>query len=257
MATSNLIGKNGRLGNQLFQLAAAYAHSLRVGEPCWINPSNAPDLLKLYPDLQDRGVRFTRFAYPTEKFKEPNDHAPPPLRPCLDFEGYFQSEDYFRDHRESVRELFKIDGVKTQNGTGGLHIRLTDYSTGWGKNFYAQLTAKYYANAITRIELETGALNWQVFTDDATGAKRLLSFDPELAARVEYIPPASTVEDFKAMVSCAHFVTANSSFSWWGAYLIPNPAKLVVMPQAWLKNATVKVDDIYFDGAIVLKTDLI
>lgn len=251
MATSNKLGQNGRLGNQLFQLAAAYAQSLRVNEPCWIKSQHVGELLALFPNVK-KLIRADTTHRPTIRFGETKAHDLPPLERNLDFDGYFQSERYFEDYSNEVKTLFAcVDTFDPE--TIGLHVRLTDYTKAYFAAFYHQLGPDYYERAIRAIEAKIGPKRLLVFSDEPAKARQRLPQAKDVQGRLEFAPPASGPEHFKQMARCGHFITANSSFSWWSSYLCINPEKNVVMPKLWVKDPTkTKVDDIYPKGVLVV-----
>ena len=224
---------------------------MRVNEPCWIKGQHVGELLHLFPNVS-KTVRLVKTDPASIYFGETKAQDLPPFQRSLNFEGYFQSERYFENYTSEVKTLFAcVDSFDPE--TIGLHVRLADYTQGYFAAFYHQLGPDYYERAIRAIEAKVGPKKLFVFSDDPTKARQRLPQAKDIQSRLTFAPPASGPEHFKAMARCGHFVTANSSFSWWSSYLCPNPDKVVVMPSLWVKDPRkTKVDDIYPKGVLIV-----
>jgi hypothetical protein len=91
----------------------------------------------------------------------------------------------------------------------------------------------YYANSIRQIYRSIRHPTFFVFSDDIPFCKEHLPTD-ENYVFVDHNGETEAHEDLRLMSSCRHHIIANSTFSWWGAWLNPNPAKLVLAPDRWL-----------------------
>jgi hypothetical protein len=104
-------------------------------------------------------------------------------------------------------------------------------------------SSAYYETA-ERLLLETspGAQAF-VFSDEPSWAAGNLRLSMP-ATFVSHNPPDRDYEDLYLMARCKHHIIANSTFSWWGAWLARYPAKLVVAPRVWFQGADHRVDDL-------------
>jgi hypothetical protein len=166
--------------------------------------------------------------------------------------GYWQNVAYFEDAEEHLRRDFTFRTEITaqqadlarQIGespvpTVSLHVRRSDYVTDPGvRDRMGTLEPEYYSHALDALGSGIGSVRLFVFTDDPEWCRtnlRLSEQDVVLgAARAEADKWASIMH---LMTLCDHHVLANSSFSWWGAWLSPSPAQIVVAPRPWLQDS--------------------
>ncbi len=156
--------------------------------------------------------------------------------------GYWQCEKYFIDAADLVRQKFTFQPLqddinkavmdKIQNNNSvSLHIRRGDYlNAGIG----ASLNMDYYNKAIEHINNTISSPFYFVFSDDIEWAKENIKEE-----RVEFIgwnKDSNSYIDMQLMSNCKHNIIANSSFSWWGAWLNSNKEKKVVAPQQWMPH---------------------
>jgi len=164
-------------------------------------------------------------------------------------EGYFQSERYFGDIASTIRACFtprpelltEIDELSDRLLPRGpsisLHVRRGDYTQAATMAFHGLLDADYYDRALRLLEEKAGAgLPICVFTDEPEWVRHNLRLPPETRFISEHTSCA--LQDLIMMSRCSHHITANSSFSWWGAWLNPSPIKIVVTPQEWFRPAS-------------------
>ena len=166
-----------------------------------------------------------------------------PVRNDYYFEGYYQSWRNFRDCEETVRaELTPRVPLDGNNATLAakaaacdsisLHVRRGDYFTPkFIKKFGVPLTG-YYRRAMRWMAERVENPRFYVFSDDHAWVRDNLTFDWP-AVFVEENNDTKTYCDILLMSACRHHIIANSSFSWWGAWLDPNPDKQVVVPDQW------------------------
>jgi hypothetical protein len=215
------LGHLGRLGNQLFQIAATIAHALRHNDKYVFPPWEYEPYFNLH------GC-FSSSIRPTQIYREPFfPHAPipPPNSPneTQDLVGYLQSWKYFDDCQDIIHGLLtpKI-GYGIKYGYTGIHIRRGDY-IGLTKE-YVQLGMDYFQQAMNMIK----SPYYIVFSDDIEWCK--MYFRGE---NIEFSEGRSPADDLALYSSCENSIIANSSFSWWGAWLNKNPSKIVIAPQQW------------------------
>lgn len=160
--------------------------------------------------------------------------------------GYWQSENYFKDIREQILQEFTFPASVVKNNevltnrmqsenSVSIHVRRSDYLTEQNLKVYGNIcTEKYYNNAIGYTEQNVDNPHYYVFTDDLAWAKEYFKGDNytivgENRGKDSYI-------DMYLMSKCKHNIIANSSFSWWGAWLNQNPDKKVLAPKKWFHN---------------------
>jgi hypothetical protein len=172
------------------------------------------------------------------------------------FEGYWQSERYFKDIEQTIRQDLHIipptDALNQQaaaaiqscNAVGNsvaLHVRWFDHpSQSANPTGGHNLATNYYKRAIDLIEQKLTAPHYVLFSDDPGAAREKIRL-PE--NRVTFIDhnrdEVNAYADLWLMQQCQHFIIANSTFSWWGAWLSPNPHKIVITPDLDLTQGIV------------------
>ena len=153
--------------------------------------------------------------------------------------GYWQDEKYFIDIEMTVKETFqfinidednkKLASEVLSNNSVSLHIRRGDYAS-FGMTIMGK---EYYAKAINYIKENITDPFFYVFSDDKNAAEEIIS---ELGIKYKYIDKNHGLDSYKDMYlmsQCKHNIIANSSFSWWGAWLNPNPSKIIIAPKIW------------------------
>lgn len=168
-------------------------------------------------------------------------------------EGWWNSEKYFKDIRNTILHDFTImilpspknkesaQEIKKVNSVS-LHIRRGDYVTNKSTSDYlGALDIDYYRQAIKIIEDRVKNTHFFVFSDDIEWAKENLPLDRNVTF-VDWNNGNTAYEDLRLMSLCKHNIIANSSFSWWGAWLNKNKEKIVIAPERWFKNAKESVN---------------
>ena len=166
--------------------------------------------------------------------------------------GYWQSEMYFKDYAETLRSDFNftipLDETNQNiaqriqhNNAVSLHVRRGDYITHTpNAKILSTCSLDYYNNAIDYMSKRVDSPHFFLFSDDMEWVKANLDI-PFEKTYIEHNRGADSYRDMQLMHMCRHHIIANSSFSWWGAWLNPNPDKLVVAPKTWFSDG--KVDD--------------
>ena len=158
-------------------------------------------------------------------------------------EGYFQSEKYFKDIRDIILKQFVINQVvlgytkeieykilSSQNSCS-LHIRRGDFINSKNISIHGVCDVEYYINSMQYIEGKAKDINYFIFSDDMEWVKESLTI--ERAIYIESEEKRIPHEDVYLMSLCHHNIIANSSFSWWGAWLNQNKEKIVIAPKNW------------------------
>ena len=161
--------------------------------------------------------------------------------------GYWQSEKYFIDIADSIRREFTVkdrpDEVNTMlleridsANAVSLHVRRRDYvSNPRTRNIHGVLDIDYYISALDLITQQNKDAHVFVFSDDIPWARE--NFKISLPVDfIDYNGIDKDYEDLRLMSHCKHHIIANSTFSWWGAWLVENPNKLVVAPKKWFSD---------------------
>lgn len=175
--------------------------------------------------------------------------------------GYWQSEKYFADIARDIREAFrfkkKLSGeaekiakeIESTNSVS-LHVRRGDYvKFERVKKMAGDTDISYYAGAVSHVAKLVSEPRFFVFSDDIAWCRENMKIPP-VVSRVEPFPVTYLDEKtagsknayhLELMSLCKHNIIANSSFSWWGAWLNQNPEKIIVAPARWyadLENQT-------------------
>jgi hypothetical protein len=279
---------NGGLGNQMFQFAAAYALSKKTKEKIILNLSNYNinsrnfelnifnldkrkvlisykrnilhkyiwKLVKFRLLFFFKNVFFERYNFVFDSsFFEISGNA--------NVFGYFQSEKYFNFIRKDILSIFKfkrasdpnylevVKKIKASNSVS-VHIRRGDYVLNKTTNaFHGVLSIAYYKKAINHIKANVYKPKLFLFTDDPEWVGKNFNF----LGRFDLIDINRgdlSYRDMELMSLCKHNIIANSSFSWWGAWLNLNQDKIVIAPKKWLKDESVPLNDIIPESWLTL-----
>jgi hypothetical protein len=225
----------GGLGNLLFQIAHAYTYSLRFNKSFELYKnlyqkahhteiSEYSNNLFNNIHLKDSSVDMlsSSYVYREQNFgyREINEIAGNVI-----FHGYFQSYKYIEEFKPELLQLFNIKDIQQNHNTCSIHVRRGDYVS--LPDHHPLQTIEYYQNAINKI----GKSNkFHVFSDDIDWCKNnFSSFDADLI----YSSNKTATEDFQDMLTCENHIIANSTFSWWPAWIINNR---VIAPNKWFGN---------------------
>lgn len=170
--------------------------------------------------------------------------------------GFYQSEKYFRKIKNIIIEEFTLknplaniskrweEKIKLSPISVSIHIRRGDYVNNPKTNKYHGICGiEYYKKAINLLKNKIGE-NFEifVFSDDIEWAKNNLSFNQQI--NFVSSPEIPDYEEMYLMSLCKHNVIANSTFSWWGAWLNKNPDKIVIGPNQWFAKKTPNNSDV-------------
>ncbi len=235
----------GQLGNQMFQVAAATSLALDHGavalfpgfltEKNWNIPLNYE---KLFSHLNVSSPP----SPPDYRYLEPQfSYSPIPYHPRMTIRGWFQSDKYFRHHKEEITELFapppEVTSYLTRrypdliNHPNSVAIHYRSYNQeDPSHEVYAVMDLDYYKAAI---ELFPKDSLFVVFSNDQRWCQREFAKIDRSFYFVERESP--DYHDFYLMSLCKHNIICNSTFSWWAAYLNRHPEKRVVAPSRWFQ----------------------
>jgi Glycosyl transferase family 11 len=163
-------------------------------------------------------------------------------------DGYWQNELYFKEIEHIIREEYTFKPIDhtavdlllqeqiSSTAAVCIHVRRGDYLLPEGSEFITAGT-NYYKNAMEFIAKEVRDPYFYVFSDDIAWCIENLPLDyPHTFVRRDQLTTKYTEEDFRLMTMCQHFIIANSSFSWWAAWLGSSDDKIVVAPTKWFRD---------------------
>jgi hypothetical protein len=263
----------GGLGNQLFQYAFArqlainYNTSLYL-DPSWFlnkNKKETPRYLDILSFnvkpiilgkkrrmmsslLRRRAVAFLSPILPIKPFRERPGQAPSSVLCSVKNNsflfGYWQSQDYFSLIRSQLlSELAPQDHCGTSfdqisaemqsTNSVSLHIRRGDYVN---SRYHSVCDLSYYLKALNVIMSKVNQVKIYVFSDDVEWCRRYLALPIPYVLIRDLVALSSPLELY-LMSKCRHHIIANSTFSWWGAWLSTYNNKIVVAPSQWFANS--------------------
>jgi len=274
----------GGLGNQIFQYALGRSLSLSRNTSLQLDTSSfkvdtlreyrlasfniaasASDQLPFFAtdgrakhfNTVIQGIRGL-FSKPYQIVRENGFSFDPTILDCSDhayLDGFWQSEQYFAPFAKIIRDDLSLkiplqgklkdlaDQITSVNAVS-LHVRRGDYvSNPTTTAYHGVCSAQWYEDAAKIMEEKVGQPTFFVFSDDYEWAKANLRFNSPAV----FIPPSpdgQECNDMHVMSLCKHHIIANSSFSWWGAWLNPNPNKIVIAPQNWFVAGPKNTNDL-------------
>lgn len=261
----NSLGNFGRIGNQMFQLASLLGIAANSNLDIIIPPKElfgANDLKVKLSDnnifntfrLQNFNIGITNFHTLEERFFHFDDELFNNCPDNINLNGYYQSEKYFKKVEHEVRRIFTfIDSIQDpcekqfrssfNTDVISLHVRRGDYLN---YSHHPIQSNSYYENALKHLD---DSLPVMVFSDDIEWCKEQKLFSSD---RFIISTDNSTGTDLCLMSLCSYHIIANSSFSWWGAWLAKS--KKVIAPSPWFGlPLTHDTKDLYLENWIVLQ----
>jgi hypothetical protein len=234
MLTFLELGNYGRLGNQMWQIASTIGISksldLHYGFPKWAY-NNLDQFSHVLLQSDYWAYRYVDYIEP-----EPYYNLPKLDRSInWNLKGYFQSPKYFENNKELIAKIFDF-GYRIPTNSTSIHIRRGDYVS--LSHIHIDLSkTNYYQKAL---ELFPKDEYFEVYSDDLDYAEQFLSSIIKKSGRDFYrFMLMTTSNDYDAlynMSNCMNHIIANSSFSWWAAYLGINPDRRVIAPSRWVTN---------------------
>ncbi len=258
----------GRLGNNMFQIAAALGYARKYGYQWAADASNGHGepfsaIHKVFPNLpksSPMGVRFHEHnnehcqLHGTHKDVCHFDYHPiPNLGPSVALTGFFQSYKYFEGADEEIKKVFELPHVQGYEDYVSIHVRRGDYVQHSGS--FPPVTDNYLLSATDETD-KLGISKYLVFSDDIAWCKEYFK---KYGDGFEFSEGHNERDDLSLMASCGHHIIANSSFSWWGSFLSPHTKGMTICPSAetWFgPTAGVKkpVNDLIPPNWIQIKT---
>lgn len=179
-------------------------------------------------------------------------------------DGYWQSEKYFREIEGCIRDEFTVksdpEGLNRELAemikevdAVSVHVRRGDYvSDPVTSAWHGTCSPRYYEQAAALIARTVRNPHFFVFSDDPAWAEQNIHLGYS-SVHVKHNGPDRHFEDLRLMSSCRHHVIANSSFSWWGAWLGRSPGKIVIAPSRWFNTEEMDTSDLIPDTWIKLE----
>jgi len=281
-----VVGLAGGLGNQMFQYAAGRALALRFGVPLvldlsWfcnqlerrfalssfnIEAELRSQCLWLSPRVQSLSSRLSRRWLPrimgVPVWREPHFHYASEFtvlsRPVF-LEGYWQSERYFRDIRVLLLKEFSLNDYLPPSCAKLLekisecdaicvHVRRGDYlSDTVAAKVHGICTLEYYLTGIEELCQGLTLPRCFVFSDDPAWVRSSFTIHCPMTV-VDINGPNDAHLDLALMAACRHFLIANSTLSWWGAWLGSHAEKKVIAPASWFLTSLKDTRDLLPDS---------
>lgn len=263
----------GGLGNQMFQYACGRAMSLRTGKKLILDISQYIDYrgersyslknfnikAQILKSLEERNVLIKEIGNDRLRLlKETQfqfDSSIIQIKDSVVLAGYWQSEKYFDDKRANILDDFTpaVNSISQEGlelaseirscNSVSLHVRRGDYLAEGNFQKHGVLPIEYYEKAINMFNDYYKNVKYYIFSDDINWCKRV--FDGHLNMQVvETSNSALPHEDLWLMSQCKHNIIANSTYSWWGAWLNSNIDKQIIAPKKWFANSSCNEEDL-------------
>jgi hypothetical protein len=284
MLSFNQLGNLGRLGNQMFEYAALRGIASKHGYDWCIPPYNAESIENYslhycfkMEDVKEENRQQVNPGFVQERFFQYDEYLVEKCPDNVSLHGFFQSEKYFKhiesvirkeytfhdEHLEPCKQI--MDEFKDQEPIM-LHVRRGDPNLTDPRGFkwaYTQCssmhppqTIDYYERALAEFDdnqpvfVFSDSVDWVKKQEFFSGDRFFISEPVDKYADGSFTPYA----DLCLMSLCSHAIIANSSMSWWGAWLQTNPNKKVVAPNNWFGPAYADKDttDLYCPDWIIL-----
>lgn len=255
------------LGNQLFQYAIGrklslfYKTGLLIDNNHFLNNQHRKFSLSYFNTQFSIINNYKKFAlkYPFHFLKLKLGYFPRIKQESAKFkrneefsknsflEGYWGNENYFKDIRDVLlsdlqlkneyesRYFHLLRKEISETDSVSIHVRRGDYLESKNQAIFFNLDLEYYIRAIELIRLKVSSPKFFIFSDDIQWAKENLSLQLINAVYINEGKELKDFEELMLMSYCTHNIIANSTFSWWGAWLNRNENKIVIQPKKWYK----------------------
>jgi len=253
----------GGLGNVMFEIAAAIAYSAKLNRPLILSKYPA------FPNLDNHcaesiGLCETEYANSLKEISE-DDIArgvPIPENCNVKLIGFYQHYQLFDQYKPQIFRILEIDRLRSEalsriqtigifspdSTTISLHIRRGDYEN--LSCYFVLLTEYYYKNALLHLVSKLKNTHRKIIvlcfyerksTDSANKIIDALQNDSDLSLEFRHFNQVSNItlsdiEEMAIMSHCKHHIIANSTYSWWSAYINPDPDKIVCYPDEYFNH---------------------
>ena len=215
-----------------------------------------------FGSVYSKFLQLTRVRPNSHVFREAQFHFDPkvldlPDDTCL--VGYWQSPRYYAEVEEIIRCEFSpreplagrsLELAKRMQGSNSisLHVRRGDYANNHKTlNHHGLCSLDYYRKCVDVVTEKVSSPHFFVFSDDPKWVRDNLRFNFPLTI-VEHNTRQDAYKDLILMSLCRHNIIANSTFSWWAAWLNSNPDKLVLAPTRWFAAPSIRTEDLIPDS---------
>ena len=210
-------------------------------------------LLHSHPKLSPNHIKYNKIPYKAAFFKLPDN---------IYLEGYWSSEKYFNDINDIIHLEFtfkkpldetnqKFAEQITAVNSVSLHIRRGDYTEdSKAAQSHGLCSMQYYRDCIEYIIQKVNTPYFFIFSDRPDWVRNNLRLSHP-AVYISHNAGSKDYEDMRLMSLCKHNIIANSTFSWWAAWLNSNPQKIILAPKKWFADKKFNIDDIIPAGWII------
>ncbi len=232
--------------DRVFKLCVPYAASREIRRLGYLKANHWTEFLKKTPFKKKTVYSHESYAF---------DEKVLSLDGCY-LEGYWQSEKYFLDIRDRMMDTYRFPELQKdwqkelakrlrERCSVSVHVRRGDYLR--FPRYQGICTPEYYHRAMGYFrERFPGQAEFYIFTNDFPWARE--AFPQDDCHFVEGNTGTESFRDMQLMGLCRHHIIANSSFSWWGAWLDPDPLKIVIAPRRWVDDPTEDQSSIVPEG---------
>lgn len=202
-------------------------------------------------DLVGPARSISRFNESKTEFQESIYSIEPPLA----LNGYFHSWKYLEPSKSNLRSSIRNlkdespwlkDTRRTLNGLGrwaSIHVRRGDFLSQQNRANHGVLGANYYTDAIHNLRDKEGSISTVLFTDDISSARDALPIDFTPDYVINDSASHSDLESLILMSEASALITANSTFSWWAAWLGETDSRQVFVPTPWTRSDGYQLND--------------
>lgn len=170
-------------------------------------------------------------------------------------EGYWQTEQYFKRIEPILQKDFSLkitlgtiihemsERIVQDGNAVSVHVRRGDYVTDPETNkTHGVCTIDYYERALEKMMQNIDNVKFFIFSDDPNWVKENISLDAPSYCVSDH--GLKNYEEQYLMSLCRHHIIANSSFSWWGAWICSNPEKIIIAPKKWFNRSEINTNDL-------------
>lgn len=252
----------GQLGNNMFQIAAAIGYARKYGYEWAADYGRGVSdpwskIHECFPNLPKHELGGNRFHEHPNEFCQLHGvhknechfdyHPIPNMGGNVTFTGFFQSWKYFEGQDEEIKKVFALPHIAGYEDFVSIHVRRGDYVQHAGS--FPPITKEYLYQAMavmTERYKPDGGYKIIWFSDDIQWCKDNFG---DMSTQDIFSEGRSTFDDLCLMASCGHHIIANSTYSYWGAFLGHNPNKIVISPSCKRGN--------WFGGSAGIRKDVV
>jgi len=220
----------GRLGNQFFQVAAAYGYALKYNTDWFVpNHYHHREIYKHWrlPIYKGNIKQLPAYDVATDKGW---GYSPIPFHNGpIKIRGFFQSHRHFDHCEKEIKQLFKLEINPIDRVS--IHVRRGDYLA-QNQDTFKPIDMNYISSAINQMK-EHGKTKFMVVSDDLPWCKENIKYSD---CDIQFSNGSSVYSDLSIMASCSDHIISNSTLAWWSAYLGVNENKIVISPSAETPN---------------------